>query len=255
MTSVDLNADMGEGFGPWRMGDDAALWSIVSSANVACGAHAGDPRIMADSFAAAAAAGVAAGAHPGFADLQGFGRRAIPMAGDELAALIAYQVGAAQALARRAGTALSHVKLHGALSNLASRDSDLARTCFAAVKAAAPGLGVFVLPGTAMAEGAAAVGLATAAEVFADRGYADDATLLPRGTSGAMIEDADAAAARAVAMVRTGRLPRADGSAGPSVPVDTICVHGDSPGAVAMAAAVRRALTDAGIALRPPFAA
>ncbi len=253
--TIDLNADLGEGFGPWRMGDDAALLGIVSSANIACGAHAGDPGLMLRTFRAAAAAGVAPGAHPGFADLQGFGRRRLTLGAEDLEGLILHQIGAAQAMARATGVPLAHAKLHGALSNMASEDGALAQRCFAAIAKAAPGLGVFILPGTAMGPAAEAARVPVAAEVFADRAYAPDATLLPRGTPGAVIEDAATAAARALTMVRTGRLPLADGSPGPQVAVDTICVHGDTDGAVAIARAVREALTGAGYRLRSPFAA
>jgi UPF0271 protein len=249
MIAVDLNADMGEGFGPWRLGDDAGLLAVVTSANIACGFHAGDPQVMAAAMRAAAAHGVGIGAHPGFADLQGFGRRRIAMTPTEVAHLVAYQLGAAEALARLAGARVRHLKLHGALANMAAEDEGLAHAAFAAARAVAPGLALLVMAGTAQERAARALGPPVAAEAFADRAYAADGTLLDRARPGAVITDPAEAAARAVRMVTTGRIPLAGGGT-LAARIDSLCVHGDTPGAVALARAVREALEGAGVTVR-----
>ncbi len=253
MPSVDLNADMGESFGSWRMGDDEALLDIVTSANVACGFHAGDPQVMARTLAAAAARGIAVGAHPGFADLQGFGRRRIAVAPGEIAHLVQYQLGALAGLARAHGVAVRHLKLHGALANMAAEDEALARAAYEAALAVDPDLIVYVLPGTAQQAAMEALGGAWAGEIFADRAYAADAALVDRRDPDAMIHDPAIAAARVVEMVRAGAiLPRS----GPMIParIDTVCLHGDGPTAQAIARAVRAGLEAAGIRLAPPGA-
>lgn len=249
--SVDLNADMGEGFGPWRMGDDAGLMELVTSASVACGFHAGDPDVMAQTMAAAAAAGVAVGAHPGFADLQGFGRRRLTLSRASLRNLLHYQIGAARAVARGAGTEIAHVKLHGALANMAAEDAGLAEAAFAAALEAAPGCRLYVLAGTAQERAARTLGADWAGEIFADRAYSADGTLVDRSRAGAVIDDPVTAAARVVSMVRSGAILTATGDRLPAR-IDTVCLHGDTPGATTIARAVRAALDADGVAVRAP---
>lgn len=246
---VDMNADLGEGFGPWRMGDDAALLDIVTSANVACGFHAGDPSVMAHTMRVAVAKGVSIGAHPGFADLQGFGRREMHLEDADLRSLVQYQIGAAQAMARVAGGRVMHVKLHGALSNMAARDEAMARACYEAALDVDPDLVLVVQAETALHRAARALGCAYAAEVFADRGYAEDGTLLPRAARGAVLHDPALVAARIAGMLAEGAIVTAAGTRIPT-DIDTICVHGDSAGAVDMARAVRTRLTESGVAVQ-----
>ena len=250
MDSIDLNCDLGEGYGDWRMGEDAAMLQIVSSVNVACGFHAGDPQIMAATFAAAKAAGVAIGAHPGYPDLQGFGRRHIPYSTAEIERLIAYQLGAAMAVAALAGHRITHVKAHGALANLAADDRGVADAVVRAVKAVDPALTVLAIAGTEIERAANGHGMRAAREIFADRAYTPLGRLVPRKEPGAVIHDPDAAAARVVRMLETGAVIAVDGTKVP-VGIDSICVHGDTPGAVALAGAVRAAVTRAGFGLRP----
>lgn len=247
---VDLNADMGEGFGPWRMGDDAALLDTVTSANVACGAHAGDWDVMATTMRRAAEQGVGIGAHPGFPDLQGFGRRRMDLAPSSAANLVAWQLGAARGIAAAMGAAVRHFKLHGALANMAAEDPALARATFEAALRVDPNIILLVLAGTAQERAARDLGAAWAGEIFADRGYRDDGLLIPRGEAGAMIHDPAAAAARMVRFVRDGAIHAASGRVIPAA-CDSICLHGDGPEAVEIAWAVRRALEEAGIALEP----
>ncbi|SHE66556.1 UPF0271 protein [Loktanella atrilutea] len=251
--TIDLNADMGESFGPWPMGNDAALLKIVSSANIACGFHAGDPSTMARTMDLALAAGVALGAHPGFADLQGFGRRRITLSGAELTHMIQYQLGAAMALAQARGARLAHFKLHGALSNMACEDLEMATTCYRAALAVQPDLRLVVMPETALAQAATDLGAAWAAEVFADRTYADDGTLTDRNRPDAMIHDPAVAAARIVAMLRDGAITTTGGKRLPTR-IDTICVHGDGAEALAIAGQLAAALADAGIRIAAPTA-
>jgi UPF0271 protein len=250
MMQVDLNADMGESFGDWRMGDDAALLKVVTSANVACGAHAGDPDVMCATMAEAHRNGVGIGAHPGFPDLQGFGRhrRDVPLG--TLANMVRYQVGAAQAMARAAGGSVRHLKLHGALANMASEDEAMARACYEAALSVQPDIVIMVIAQTAQQRAAEALGCAMAAEIFADRAYNDDATLVDRRQPGAMVHDADVAAERMVNMVREGAIITESGKRIPGA-IDTICCHGDTPEAVAIAAAVRAALEADGLELAP----
>ncbi len=243
---VDLNADMGESFGPWVMGDDARLLDIVTSANIACGFHAGDPDVMARTMRTAVAKGVGLGAHPGFADLQGFGRRRLRLSDSELANLVVYQLGAAEAMAAAAGGSIRHLKLHGALSNMTCEDAHMARVAYEAALKVRPDIVVMILPGTAQAEAVAALGCAWAGEIFADRAYNDDATLVDRKLPGAVIHDAGQAARRMVAMVQDGAIHTAGGTRIPAR-IDTICVHGDTPEAIGIARAVRDALEAAGV--------
>lgn len=251
MTAVDLNSDMGEGFGPWKMGDDEAMLSIVSSANVACGWHAGDPLIMHRTAEIAKAKGVSIGAHPGFGDLWGFGRRVIR--GDSMSDLekqIAYQVGAMQALAVMAGHRVTHVKTHGALGNMTNDDDDMAMAVGRAIKAVDRDLVYVVMPGLSTERAAGKLGLPMAREVFADRTYDDSGNLTSRKVEGAVIHDAALAAARVLRMVQDQEVVTVTGKR-LKVAIDTICVHGDNPAAVAMARTVRETLEGAGIAIRP----
>ncbi|MEC9103095.1 MAG: 5-oxoprolinase subunit PxpA, partial [Pseudomonadota bacterium] len=235
---VDLNADMGESFGPWVMGQDAAILDIVTSANIACGFHAGDPNVMARTFRTAIDKGVGLGAHPGFADLQGFGRRRLSLSGEELTNLVTYQLGAAQAMARAAGGSLRHLKLHGAMSNMASEDKEMARICYAAAEAVQPGIVIMTLAGTAQEAAAEELGLNRAGEIFADRAYNDDATLVDRSLPGAVIHDAALAGPRIAEMVREGAIITASGKR-IRTRIDTICLHGDTPEALEIARSVR----------------
>ncbi|WP_176493076.1 LamB/YcsF family protein [Cobetia sp. 5-25-4-2] len=249
MKTIDLNADMGEGFGRWKMGDDARLMQIITSANIACGFHAGDPAIMTETVAMAHERGVGVGAHPGFNDLAGFGRRRILDIGyDELKAMMLYQIGALSAIARNQGSRITHFKAHGALGNMSATDETLSRALVDAVLAFDPAL-VFVIPPFTVTETLAVeAGLQVAREVFADRTYADDGYLQPRRLSGAVIHDVNIAARRAVEMVETQSITTLSGKR-LETPIDTICVHGDSPESVAMACGVRAALEAAGWSL------
>ncbi len=248
MKQIDLNSDLGEGFGPWPMGDDAAMLSIVTSANIACGGHASDPETMFKTVVAAKANGVSVGAHPGYTDREGFGRRVIPMEPDEIGRMITAQVGALQAMARLAGTSVSYIKPHGALANLAARDDAVARAVVAATKTAFPDLALLAISGTRVEVQAKAAGVRVFSEIFADRGYLASGQLVPRGQPGAMIEDAEEAANRLLKMLDTGLMPVIDGDAIP-LEAHSICVHGDSPHAVRMAQAIRSKLEDAGITI------
>ena len=246
---VDLNSDMGESFGPWRMGDDAALLDIITSANIACGFHAGDADVMAATMRQAVKNGVGIGAHPGFADLQGFGRRRIRLSAEELGHLVAYQLGAAQAMARLAGGQVRHLKLHGALANMASEDGSIARACYQAALAVDPDIILVTLAATQSEATARDLGAAYANEIFADRAYNDDATLVDRSQPGAVLHDPAIAGERMERMIRAGGIVTQSGKVIPCR-IDTLCVHGDSADAVAMAGAVRNHLQGAGIALR-----
>jgi len=250
MRSVDLNCDCGEGFGAYRIGDDNAMLNIVTSVNVACGFHAGDPEIMAKTFKAAKAKGVAIGAHPGFPDLWGFGRRRLPFTAGEIERLIAYQIGAANALAAYAGGRLGYVKVHGALSNIAAEDETIAQAIACAVKAVEPRLGFLAPAGTKLETAAHAHGLAVAREIYADRAYTDAGLLVERTCPGAVLRDAWDAADRVLTMVLEGAIITISGKR-LATGIDSVCVHGDSPNAVAMAKAVRARLEKAGIALAP----
>lgn len=243
---VDLNADMGEGFGRWRMGDDASLLDIVSSANIACGFHAGDPDVMADVMARAVDRGVGIGAHPGFADLQGFGRRRLELPLDHLANGVCYQFGAAQAMARAAGGKVRHLKLHGAMSNMASERPEMARALYEAVLALDPDVIIVVLAATVMEEVVRDLGCNWAGEIFADRAYEDDGRLVDRSKPGAVLHDAAVAVPRIVAMLKEGAIICDSGKRIPTR-IDTICVHGDEPSAVEMARAVRAGLEADGV--------
>ncbi|HET7704037.1 MAG TPA: 5-oxoprolinase subunit PxpA [Candidatus Limnocylindrales bacterium] len=247
--TIDLNADVGESFGPWPMGADEELVPLVSSVNIACGGHAGDPVTILATCALAVRHGAVIGAHPGYPDLVGFGRRDIALTAAELRATLVVQVGAVQAAARLAGSVVRHVKPHGALYNLAARDPDVARTVAGAMRDLDPGLILVGLAGSASLDAGQAAGLAVAAEAFADRRYEADGSLRSRSLPGALLGPADAAA-QAVSIARDGVAIAQDGSP-VVVRADTVCVHGDSPGAVAVARAVRTALETAGIRIAP----
>lgn len=247
---IDLNSDLGEGYGPWAMGDDAGILRIVTSANIACGGHAGDPETMYDTLRQAAVLGVVAGAHPGYNDPMGFGRRVIPMAPAEIGRMVAAQVGALSAMAALAGTRVAYVKPHGALANLAADRRDVADAIVAAVHALNPTLAILAISGTELEQAARAAGVRVYSEIFADRGYLATGRLVPRSQPGAMIHEPEAAAARLMGYLKTGLMPVVDGAPIP-LQAHSICVHGDSPGAVVMARHVRTRLEAGGVALQP----
>ena len=246
ITSIDLNSDLGESFGPWPMGADAELLQVVTSANVACGFHAGDPDVMARTMALAVQNGVGIGAHPGLPDLQGFGRRRMQIGLDEARHLVAYQLGAAQAMARMAGGQVRHLKLHGALGNMTSEDEALARACYAGALAVDPEIILVAISGTAQERAAQDLGARMACEIFADRAYAENGLLMDRRLPGAVIHDADAVCARILAMLRAGAIITQQGTHLPTQ-IDTICLHGDTPSAVELARRLRAALESEGV--------
>lgn len=248
--SIDLNADLGESFGAWRLGDDLAMLDLVSSANVACGFHAGDPLTLQRTCAAAAERGVVIGAQVGYRDLAGFGRRFIDVAPDELTADVLYQLGALEAMCRVAGTRVAYVKPHGALYNAVVHHEEQARALVAAVVAYDATLPVLGLPGSALLRCASEAGLRAVTEAFADRGYTGEGTLVPRREPAALLHDPDEVAARTVRLVTQGRISAVDGTQ-VAVAAESICTHGDSPGAVAIARAVRAALEGAGVRIEP----
>lgn len=243
---IDLNSDVGESFGAWTLGDDEAMVPLVTSANVACGFHAGDPLTIRATCAAAARAGVSVGAHVGYRDLAGFGRRFLDVGPDELTTDVVYQVGALAALARAAGTTVRYVKPHGALYHALVEHRAQARAVVAAVVAVDPGLPLLTLPGGVVAQEARAAGLRVVTEAFVDRAYTREGTLVPRRLPGAVLRDPDAVAARAVRMAVERTVETIDGGV-VDVDAQSLCVHGDTPGAVAMAVAVRAALADGGV--------
>jgi UPF0271 protein len=248
---IDLNCDMGEGFGAWTMGNDIALLDHVSSANIACGFHAGDPSTMRRVVGAALQRGVRVGAHPGLPDLQGFGRRVMQVSAAEVHAMVVYQVGALAAFAHAAGGALSHVKAHGALYNMAAKDRALADAIARAVHEVDPKLVLFGLAGSEMIRAAEALGLPVAAEVFADRSYQDDGSLSPRGQPGALIEDVEQAVAQVLQMVRQGAVRSVNGKE-VAMRADTLCIHGDQPGALAFVRRIRSELDAIGVRVAAP---
>jgi UPF0271 protein len=248
---IDLNCDMGESFGPWKMGDDAAMLAIISSANVACGWHAGDPQVMFHTAKLAREKGVAIGAHPGFDDLWGFGRRQIRgQTMEELERMVAYQIGALQALATMAGHKVTHVKPHGALGNMVNDEEDFAMAIGRAIKGVDPGLVYVVMPGLPSHRVAERLGLAHVKEFFADRNYDDSGNLRSRKLPDSMIHDADAAAERILRVLGDRAVTTVSGKRLP-VEIETICVHGDGPTAVAMARTIRSRLEAGGVAIRP----
>ena len=248
--SIDLNCDLGEGFGRWSLTEDDALLGVVTSANVACGFHAGDPLTLRRVCAQAGARGVAVGAQVSYRDLVGFGRRRIDCTPEELAADVLYQAGAVDAFCRAAGSRLRYVKPHGALYHELAADAARAEAVAAAIAALDPGLAVLGPPGSALLAAAGAHGLRTVREGFPDRAYGDDGGLLPRSAPGALVTDPDEAGERAVGMAARSEVTSAGGRRLP-LEVDSLCVHGDGPHAVATAHAVRRALEDAGCRVQP----
>jgi UPF0271 protein len=250
---MDINSDLGESFGAWRMGDDDAMLDVVTSANVACGFHAGDPAGILDTLRAAAQRGVVIGAHVAYRDLAGFGRRNMDPTSRELVGDVIYQIGALQGLAAAAGTAVRYVKPHGALYNTIAHDERQAGDVIDALLALGGKLALVVLAGAPLVERARQRGLRVISEAFADRGYNDDGTLVSRRLPGAVLHDPEAIAERMLRLVRTGTLPSINGNA-VALQADSICVHGDSPGAVHMAQRLRQRFEQEGIELRP-FAA
>lgn len=246
--TLNLNADLGESFGAWRMGQDAAMLRIVGTANVACGFHAGDPLVMRRTLALAREHGVSVGAHPSYPDLVGFGRRRMAMADDELEAAIAYQVGALQGLARAEGVAVTHVKPHGALNNEACENPRVAQAVARAVRAVDPTLRLLAPSLSCLITAGRDAGLAVVEEIFADRAYADDGTLQPRSQPGAVLHDSAACVQHVLGILERGALLTVGGKLLP-VNAQSICVHGDNPAAVDTAAAIRQALEAAGYRL------
>jgi len=243
---IDLNSDLGESFGPWLMGQDAALMDSISSANVACGFHAGDPGAMRATIALAREKGVAIGAHPGFQDLVGFGRRELKATPAEVEDLVLYQVSALAGMASAQGVRLQHVKAHGALYNMACRDRALADAIAKAVAAFDRSLILFGLPNSELLRAGEAAGLSVAAEVFADRAYDPDGSLTSRTKPGSVIHDTPKVVERAIKMVRDKQVIAVTGST-IALQADTMCLHGDTPGAAALAREIRRGLESAGI--------
>lgn len=246
MTTIDLNCDMGESFGAYTVGDDEAVMPSITSANVACGYHGGDPGVMRRTIGLARDTGVAVGAHPGFPDLMGFGRREMRMRPQDVEDMVLYQIGALAAIAKSEGVRLSHVKAHGALYNMAVTDKSLAAAIARAAAAFDPALIFFALPGSELARAANAIGLQVALEGFADRAYEPDGGLTPRSRAGAVIHDVDAVVTRALRMVVDGVVTASDGSK-LEMRVDTICTHGDTPGAQSLTRALRAGLERAGV--------
>ncbi|ATA25321.1 lactam utilization protein LamB [Brenneria goodwinii] len=250
VASIDINCDMGESFGAWNMGDDALLMQYISSANIACGFHAGDPDVMLETVRRALACNVAIGAHPGLPDLQGFGRREMALAPSQVYALVAYQVGALYGVARAQGGSLHHVKTHGALYGMTARQPEMARAVAQAVYDIDATLPVYVANAN-MAQAVRERGLPVVYEVYADRSYQDDGTLTPRNLPNAMIEDVDQAIAQVLQMVHTGTVTALSGKRVP-IDADTLCIHGDQAGAANFAAHIRSALLAEGIEVRTP---
>jgi 5-oxoprolinase (ATP-hydrolysing) subunit A len=250
MAAIDLNSDLGESYGPWVMGQDRAMLAIVTSANIACGGHAGDPDVMFATLTEARARGVVVGAHPGYDDRAGFGRRVIPMTGAEIARMVAAQIGALMGVAALAGVRVAYVKPHGALANLAADDRTVADAIAGAVRAIDPTLAVLAISGTELEPAARGAGLQVFSEVFADRAYLPSGRLVPRGQAGAMIIDPAAAAARMQGFIATGLMPVVGG---PPIRLagHSVCVHGDSPHAVAMAGHLHKVLTEGGTRIAP----
>ncbi len=248
--TIDLNSDLGEGFGPWSMGDDATMLSLVNSANIACGGHASDPETMFTTLNLAAKHVVTVGAHPGYNDREGFGRRIIPMSPNEIGRMVAAQIGALMGIAALAGTKVAYVKPHGALGNLAAADRQVADAIAAAVQMLSPQLAILAISGTALEHAARAATIPVFSEIFADRGYLSNGQLVPRSRPDAMIHDPEIAATRLIHFLETGLMPVVDGEP-IQLAAHSICVHGDSPGAVTMARVIKERLGAAGVELAP----
>jgi UPF0271 protein len=251
MKTIDLNCDMGESYGRWHMGDDAAIMPLVTSANIAAGFHGGDPATIRTTVRLAVEHGVSIGAHPSLPDLMGFGRRVMKITPQEAYDLVLYQAGAVAAFARAAGAPLRHVKCHGAFYNMAVNDDALSEAIVRAVKDLGGETLLYALSGSRMMAIAAKHGVRAIAEVFADRGYEDDGTLAPRDAPGGMIEEADKSVAQALRMVEEGVVVSRHG-ARVAVAADTMCLHGDQPGAVVFAQALRRAFAERGLGFAAP---
>ena len=250
MTAIDLNSDVGESFGAWSMGDDGAMLETITSANVACGFHAGDPAGILRTLGAAKASGVAVGAHVGYRDLVGFGRRTMDPTSAELVGDVVYQIGALQGLAKAAGTEVSYVKPHGALYNTIAEDRRQAADVIAAIKAIDPSLPLVALAGAPIVDWAREAGLVVVPEAFADRAYTAQGRLVSRRECGSVLKDPQAVAERMLRLVMDGIVKAIDGTP-TRIEAGSICVHGDSPAAVDMARAVRTALERAGIVAAP----
>lgn len=250
MLKVDMNSDLGESFGAYHLGMDAEILSYVTSANVACGMHAGDPVVMMQTVELAKSAHVAVGAHPGYPDLQGFGRRSMALSPAEAKAYTVYQMGALTAFLKAQGMTLQHVKLHGALYNNAAVDEKLALAICEGIQAVQPDIILLGLANSRMIDAARKVGLRAASEVFADRAYNDDGTLVSRKLPGAVLHDADLAIARTVRMVREGVVETISGKVIP-IQADSICVHGDNASALEFVSRIRKALQDEGVSIVP----
>ena len=249
MTAIDINCDMGESFGAYKIGDDMAMLETITSANVACGFHGGDPEVMAATMAAAKDKGVAVGAHPGFPDLWGFGRRRLPYSTDEIVRFLAYQIGAAAGIAALVGHKLSHVKAHGALGNMASEELEIARAVAKATRSVNLELSLLVMGGTQLERAGNEAGLRLIYEIYADRAYGDDGQLVSRKLPGAVIHEPNAIVERVVRMLDERAVIAESGKRLPTK-IESICVHGDTPGAVAIGRAVRAGLERAGYKLK-----
>ena len=247
---IDLNSDLGESYGPWKMGDDEAILQVVTSANVACGGHASDPETMFRTLEIARDRGVVVGAHPGFADREGFGRRLIPMTPGEIERLVATQTGALMGAAALAGVKVRYIKAHGALANHCADDRAAAAAVARAAKAFGPDMAVLAISGTELELAAREAGVPVYSEIFADRGYLSTGRLVPRSRADAMIHDPQEAADRLVSYLETGLMPVVDG-APIKLDAHSICVHGDGPSAIAMARHIREVLSARGVALKP----
>lgn len=247
---IDLNSDLGESLGPWQMGNDPEMLKVVTSANIACGGHASDPETMFETLTLAKQNNVIVGAHPGYNDKEGFGRRVIPMQSIEIGRMVAAQIGSLVAIASLAGVNVSYVKPHGALGNLAARDKDVAAEIVKVISQIDKNLSVLAISGNELEHAARDAGVPVYSEIFADRGYLSSGQLVPRGQEGAMIEDANEAANRLVAFMKDGLMPVIDGDP-IKLSAQSICVHGDSPTAVSMAQTIRQKLTAEGISIQP----
>jgi UPF0271 protein len=249
--TIDLNCDMGESYGAWKMGADAGVMPYISSANIACGFHAGDPATIRQTVKLAVDAGVAVGAHPSLPDLMGFGRRAMKISPQDMYDLVVYQAGAVEAFARAAGAKLHHVKCHGALYNMAANDEGLSEAMIRAVKDLGSGVILYALSESKNFQLAKKTNVPVAGEVFADRGYMDDGSLAPRGQPGAMIEDAAQSVKQVLGMIEGGYVTSLAGKRVPVSP-DTLCIHGDQPGAVTFAQTLRATFKEKGISVAAP---
>lgn len=250
MRSIDINADLGEGYGPWSMGDDSAMLDIVTSANLACGGHASDPETMYRTLCLARERGICVGAHPSYPDKAGFGRRRLPYLPAEIERFVAAQTGALIAIGALANTPVAYVKPHGALGNVAAIDRPVAGAVVRAVRAIDSGLAILAISGTVLEHVARDAGIRVFSEIFADRGYTSSGTLVPRGEAGALIDDSQVATRRLLAFLESGRMATADGGE-VSLQAHSICIHGDTTHAVRMASHIRQALTARGFVIAP----